>query len=114
MKDLIIRRAPSGKVYVVWHGHPICDEDGGLRYFDTEEEARDTLASCDLVLSAAGDVTPQKSARSLERVGNTHDLAYSHSRINGAVRMEQCVGSTANSAEEKVAGDFSHNLGLLH
>jgi hypothetical protein len=37
------RRAPSGKVYVVWHGNPICDEDGGLRYFDTEEEARDAL-----------------------------------------------------------------------
>jgi len=44
------RRAPSGKVYVVWRGRPICDEDGGLRYFDSEQDARDTLEHCDTVL----------------------------------------------------------------
>jgi hypothetical protein len=47
------RRAPSGKVYAIWHGCPICDEEGGLRYFDTEEEARAALESGNLVLRAS-------------------------------------------------------------
>jgi hypothetical protein len=43
-----IRRAPNGKVYAVWHGRVICDTDGGLRYFDTEDDAREFLERCDL------------------------------------------------------------------
>jgi hypothetical protein len=27
------------KVHGALHGHPICDEDGALRYFETEQEA---------------------------------------------------------------------------
>lgn len=51
MDDIKIRRAPSGKFFAVWHDRPICDEDGGLRYFETEEEARVALRRCDLLLA---------------------------------------------------------------
>ncbi|MBV8118813.1 MAG: hypothetical protein JO081_02605 [Alphaproteobacteria bacterium] len=43
-----IRPAPNGKVYVVWNGKPICEADGGLRYFENEENAHEFLARCDL------------------------------------------------------------------
>jgi hypothetical protein len=49
--NLTIRRAPNGKVYGVLHGRPICDEDGGLRYFETEQEARTAVRRCDLILA---------------------------------------------------------------
>jgi hypothetical protein len=42
------RRAPSGQVYVVWYDRPLCDADGGLRYFNTEDDARQFLGRCDL------------------------------------------------------------------
>lgn len=43
-----IRRAPNGKVYAVWQGRVICDAGGGLRYFDSEDDARDFLERCNL------------------------------------------------------------------
>lgn len=40
MNSLIeIRTAPSGKVYIMWFDHPICDPAGGLLYFDDNKEA---------------------------------------------------------------------------
>ena len=33
-----LRRAPNGKIYAVHNGAPLCDEDGGLLYFDTEAD----------------------------------------------------------------------------
>jgi hypothetical protein len=53
MDSIIIRRAPSGKLYAMLNGRAICDEDGGLRYFETEQEVRDALQRCDLVLAEA-------------------------------------------------------------
>ena len=53
MSEIKIRRAPSGKLYAVWHGHPICDEGDGLCYFDTEEAVRGAVTRCDLVLTVS-------------------------------------------------------------
>ena len=64
MDAIKIRRAPSGKFYAVWHGCPICLDDGNLRYFDTEEDVRDMLEACDLVLSSRRDVALRVSASS--------------------------------------------------
>ncbi len=113
MNAIIIRPAPSGKVYVVWHGHPICDEDGGLRYFNTEEEVRDTLERCDLVLTAVGDATLQKLARSRHGQATRIDLAHSYSRNGGAPGVERKVGSAEDAAEEMVTGDFANDRTLL-
>jgi hypothetical protein len=49
MDDLKVRRAPSGKFYTVWNGHPICDAHGSLRYFGSEEEARKAPECWDLI-----------------------------------------------------------------
>lgn len=59
MDGIKIRRAPSAKFYAVWHGSPICCDDGNLRYFDTERDARDMLQGCDLILSARPGVAPR-------------------------------------------------------
>jgi hypothetical protein len=64
MDAIKIRRAPSGKFYAVWHGCPICLDDGNLRYFDTEQDVRDMLQRCDLVLSSRRDVALSVSASS--------------------------------------------------
>jgi len=42
-----IRPAPNGKFYAVWHGRPICDADGGLRYFTDEDEVFEFIERCD-------------------------------------------------------------------
>lgn len=34
-----LRRPPNGKIYAVHNGTPLRDEDGGLRYFNTEADA---------------------------------------------------------------------------
>jgi hypothetical protein len=39
MRNARLRRAPSGKIYVVWHGEPICGDRGNLLYFDDENAA---------------------------------------------------------------------------
>ena len=41
-RNLEIRRAPSGKFYIVWGGEPICDTCG-LRYFDHKGDALNFL-----------------------------------------------------------------------
>lgn len=64
MDGIKIRRAPSGKFYAVWHGCPICRDDGNLRYFDTERDARDVLQGCDLVLCTRPSDAPRMSATS--------------------------------------------------
>ena len=64
MNDIKIRQAPSGKFYAVWHGHPICDEDDGLRYFDTEDTARGALTDCDLVVISSSAGEPQLRIKS--------------------------------------------------
>jgi hypothetical protein len=46
--DVKIRPAPNGKVYAGWQGRVICEAGGGLRYFDSEDDARDFLERCDL------------------------------------------------------------------
>ena len=101
MNAIIIRPATSGKVYVVWHGHPICDEDGGLRYFNTEEEVRDTLERCDLVLTADGVRRCKKLARSRHGQATRIDLAHSHSRNGGAPWVERRVGSAEDAAGKR-------------
>jgi hypothetical protein len=58
MDAIKIRRAPNGKFYAVWHGRPICHNDGNLRYFDSERSAQDLLQGCDLVLTAPLSVVP--------------------------------------------------------
>ena len=42
-----IHRAPNDKFYALWDGWPICRADGGLRYFETMQEARTFLAEGD-------------------------------------------------------------------
>jgi hypothetical protein len=39
-----IRRAANARFYAVWRGQPVCTPSGGLRYFDTEDQARAALA----------------------------------------------------------------------
>jgi hypothetical protein len=41
------RRAPNGKFYGVWQGHPVCMLDGVLAYFHSERAAWDFLCQCD-------------------------------------------------------------------
>lgn len=42
-----IRPAPSGKFYIMWFEHPICDAAGRLRYFDDDEKAQEFMAKTD-------------------------------------------------------------------
>jgi hypothetical protein len=51
-QNVKIRRAPSGKVYIVCDGEPICDTRG-LRYFDDERDAIDFLERFDLAAIVA-------------------------------------------------------------
>jgi hypothetical protein len=44
-----IRRAPNGKYYVWGNGETICLPNGGLRYFETERDARTFLTDCDRI-----------------------------------------------------------------
>lgn len=62
MDNIKIRRAPNGKLYAVLNGRPICDEDGGLRYSETEQEVRDALRRCDLVLANTDRCDPSAEA----------------------------------------------------
>ena len=49
MVNARLRRASSGKIFVIWQGEPICAAGGSLRYFEDEDDALDFLERCDLV-----------------------------------------------------------------
>jgi len=57
IRDVKLRRAPSGKIYAMWHGKPICDAAGELRYFGTEDDALDFLERCDLAAIEGASAT---------------------------------------------------------
>ena len=67
---VVTRRAPNGKFYAVWHTYPICNEDGGLRYFDTEENARDAAEQHDLPPGGLGCSSPSVRARRPARLAS--------------------------------------------
>lgn len=71
VRNAKIRRAPSGKVYAIWYGRPLCDTDGGLRYFDTEEDAWEFLRQCGLAEVLAMAATQR------EAPGGRHKPAFS-------------------------------------
>jgi hypothetical protein len=41
-----IHRAPNGKFYALWQGRAVCSFNGGLRYFESKQDARTFLAEC--------------------------------------------------------------------